>query len=185
MLGSTRGLLLAVLIAVAFVNVYQFRSIDDAANSRYRALERSDTSQIIEIGMGSPSLMRAYGFHVAMAEVAPHSQLLVYESRGISLVSFRELALGFGQAVSVQAIEPGSPAANLTSVERVIEPRTGEIAAIGVGTFRGSAAIDWQIVTQDCERPRAHRTMLVAVGLVAGQEQLSATEVCTAPGAAG
>lgn len=180
-MDKTRGFLTIVLIGVVLVNVIQFSSIDSAASSRYRALERSATSRIMTIGLGSTELSDAYGFFVALSEVAPHSRLLLHHSDELPLVTFRELALGFGRAASVEAVDAVRAGTAMMSMEHVLKPRSGTVAASGNGSFGSATGVEWQIVDQECQTSASSPTFVVALGQLAGTMELSATEVCIIP----
>lgn len=172
-------MLIGLVLVVAASNIVQFRSIDNATMARYRALDRSATSDVVSIGLGSPSLAQTYLFYVTLADVAPGSRLFLEESDHLSLVAFGDLALSFGAAESVQAIEPDARKLALDSATGVVA-----VAASDVGTFGSATDIEWSIVTQECDgqlESNGSRTFVIAFDPDGRGDQLSATEVCALP----
>jgi len=177
--GKSRTALIGLVVIVAAINIVQFRSIDSETTSRYRALEREGTSDIMDIGLGSPELSRVYRFYLELSEIAPRSHLLLLESDQLSLITFGDLALSIGDAESIRAISSDERDSSL-------EGTTGRtvISASGVGNFGSATDIEWNIVTRNCySQPDSvqSRTFVLAFGPEGREGFLSATEVCAFP----
>jgi hypothetical protein len=94
-------LFIGVLVTISMVNLIQFRAIDDAINTRYSALNRDDTSDIIEIGETySPHFTQAYGLHLTLAKVAPGARVIMPSSGPLARGEFHARLLSFGRAES-------------------------------------------------------------------------------------
>ena len=75
---SFRNMLIIFITMAVIVNILQFRAIDERAIDRYKAINRYETSDIMEIGyQSSPRHRQRYSPAIALGEHAPGSTIII------------------------------------------------------------------------------------------------------------
>ncbi|MGD9501113.1 MAG: hypothetical protein AB7V40_01335 [Methyloceanibacter sp.] len=115
--------LLALLAAAIFINIVQFRRIDQSLSDASKAIHRFETPDIIVLGLRSKDIRNTLNLYGALLEIAPDVTLIVPTGRRLS-PSFTSRVVGLSRAKLVEredlpALDPRNFAGSIRAQGRV------------------------------------------------------------------
>jgi hypothetical protein len=178
MKGGRRWILLGLLAAVVVVNLAQFRSIDAVHGGvGYAALGRVASPDILTLARVKERIESTYGLYLDLRKASPRSHLVASSEGILNPGGLRDLALGIGDAASVEIV----------AFDDTVAPPVSELVTDGgVVTAEGTVAagdrtdVPWQLVTGDCGATAGRELVIVRWG--AGAElAIGLVESCLLP----
>lgn len=106
-MGVARRSLLALLVLAIGINLGTFASTEPEDSDRYRAINRYETPDVLEIGLQvSPHFVEFYAPALALAELAPGAHIIQPAGDVAPFdEEFRVRVLGYGQAAAVSVAD--------------------------------------------------------------------------------